>query len=68
MSEGVIEMRQLEKRLSRRSVTAVIFVLLGLTIWGGWPEQVVDGHEQLGARRLHHARLGSPAARNRNGG
>ncbi len=31
----------------RLAVTAVIFMLLGLTIWGGWPETVVDGHEQL---------------------
>ncbi len=31
----------------RLAVTAVMFVLLGLTVWGGWPEQVVDGHEHL---------------------
>ena len=31
----------------RLVVTFVIFALLGLTIWGGWPEHVVDGHEQL---------------------
>jgi len=28
-------------------VTAVIFAMLGLTIWGGWPEHVADGHEEL---------------------
>jgi quinol-cytochrome oxidoreductase complex cytochrome b subunit len=31
----------------RVAVTSVIFALLVLTIWGGWPEQVVDGHEKL---------------------
>ncbi len=31
----------------RLIVTASVFLLLGLTIWGGWPEHHVDGKEQL---------------------
>jgi quinol-cytochrome oxidoreductase complex cytochrome b subunit len=33
--------------LYRTVVTSTIFGFLGLTIWGGWPEKVVDGEEQL---------------------
>lgn len=33
--------------LFRIGVTTVIFLFLALTVWGGWPETHVDGHEQL---------------------
>jgi quinol-cytochrome oxidoreductase complex cytochrome b subunit len=31
----------------RLGVTAAGLGFLGLTIWGGWPERVVNGHEEL---------------------
>jgi quinol-cytochrome oxidoreductase complex cytochrome b subunit len=31
----------------RLGVTAVLAIFLGLTIWGGWPEEFVDGEEKL---------------------
>jgi TRAP-type C4-dicarboxylate transport system permease small subunit len=33
--------------LYRLGVTSVMVVFLGLTIWGGWPEQIVGGEEEL---------------------
>lgn len=40
----------------RLAITAAIGGFLGLTLWGGWPEQVVDGHEQLAplSEYFHH--------------
>jgi quinol-cytochrome oxidoreductase complex cytochrome b subunit len=42
--------RAADRRPTRRYtliVTGVVLLFLGLTIWGGWPEKVVDGEEQL---------------------
>ena len=37
--------------LYRLIVTVILFAFLIMTIWGGWPETVVDGHEQLAPAR-----------------
>jgi len=31
----------------RITITAAIGVVIALTIWGGWPEHLADGHEKL---------------------